>query len=376
MACAKNGQAYHQQLLLSKERHEKIPLIERIEAWFDKQHTLFTTLEIGDTIAEVANLLADYDSIAAALQARKEALEAITSEQDVIMKRRQGVLSKAEALQAAGAEYHSQLMLGQERLTKFAVLDRVESWLAERAAFFAGGDYGSTLVEVSTLLASFETFGPTMASKLASVSSMTSEQAVITDRRDATLARGMEVEAAAEEYRTQVLLSQERLEKLPMLERVDAWVATQQELFGKQEYGSTLVEVATLLFSFGESFVGGAPSKKALLESMESEQEVITTKLAETRAAMAACEEAADYYNTELLLSQERLTKLPLLERVAAWLATQDAVFAAGEYGDTLVAVATLMTAYDSFTVNLAAKNSVRGMGCVCVCRLLLHHRR
>ena len=52
-------------------RHEKIPLIDRVDAWFDKQSAVFTTLEIGDTVTTVANQLADYDLIFSALHARK-----------------------------------------------------------------------------------------------------------------------------------------------------------------------------------------------------------------------------------------------------------------------------------------------------------------
>ena len=121
-------------------------------------------------------------------------------------------------------------------------------------------------------------------------------------------------------------------------------------------HGSTLSEVTTLLFSYNETYVGALPSKQQLLDTMESNQDEINTRLEETRAAMAATQEAAEYYNNELLLSQERLTKLPMLDRIAEWLAAQQALFAGGEHGDTLVAVATLMSSLNSIQVNLAAK--------------------
>jgi len=370
--------------------HEKIPLIDRIEAWFDRQHEVFSAADPGTTVAEVANLLADYKSTAATLDARRQALADITSEQQIILDRKAAVLEKADALSQAGVEYQTQLLLAQERLSLFAIIDRTEAWLRDQEAFFAKGEYGETLVAVATLLAAFETFEPTMASKKSGIEDMSSEQAAIIERRDACAEFCARVEATAEEYRIQLLLSQERLEKLPMLERVSAWLVTQNALFDKQEcvsrfvaparvlshrvqcflwlhlcpvyhrYGDTLVDVATLLYSFNESFVGAAPAKKELLASLESEQDVIVAKLEETRTSMAATEEAAEYYNNQLLLSQERLTKLPVLDAIVEWLAVQDAVFGGGDYGDTLVAVSTLLASKTTIMTNLAAKKGVR----------------
>lgn len=56
------------------------------------------------------------------------------------MSRRQEVLDKATALEAAGQQYQLQLQLRQEQLMQFAIIDRVEAWLAERAAFFGAAE--------------------------------------------------------------------------------------------------------------------------------------------------------------------------------------------------------------------------------------------
>ena len=75
-----------------------------------------------------------------ASDAGAQALEAITSEQEAIVSRREEVLAKATALEAAGQEYQRQLQLRQEQLMQFAIIDRVESWLAEREAFFGAAE--------------------------------------------------------------------------------------------------------------------------------------------------------------------------------------------------------------------------------------------
>ena len=74
-----------------------------------------------------------------------------------------------------------------------------------------------------------------MASKKAAVAGCDSEQAPVVERREACMERCLSVEAAGEDYHVRVLLSQERLEKLPMLDRVGEWLAAQSELFAKQE---------------------------------------------------------------------------------------------------------------------------------------------
>ena len=87
-----------------------------------------------------------------------------------------------------------------------------------------------------------------------------------------------------------------------------------------------------LLNEFKGTFTVNLPSQKAVLDEMTSEQEAITTRLEEVRAHMQATEEAAENYRVELLLSEERFEKLPVLDRCQAWLEDQNTTFSAGEY--------------------------------------------
>ena len=202
------------------------------------------------------------------------------------------------------------------------------------------------------------------------VETMESYQEEILGRQAELKEKLATTEAAAEEYHMQLLLSQERLEKLPTLDRIDTWMDAQNELFVAGNYGATLVEVATLLSSY-DTFLLDLNSKKATLEGMTSEQEVITTRLAEVQEKLAATEECGAGYQQELYLSQERLEKLPALARVEAWLLSQNEVFAAGDYGDSLVAVATLLETFGNFARQLAPHKEVRtsrARVCVCVC--------
>lgn len=74
-----------------------------------------------------------------------------------------------------------------------------------------------------------------------------------------------------------------------------------------------------------------------IVDPMESNQEVITSRVAELQGQLAAVKEAGDNYNTYLLMSQERLEKIPAIERVDAWLSAQLALFEAADYGDRCV---------------------------------------
>ena len=75
------------------------------------------------------------------------------------------------------------------------------------------------------------------------------------------------VATEADAYGQQLALNQERLQKLPQLDEVDSWLAERQALFDRAHYGTTLVEVATLLSSHAEVFKANLPAKKELLGS-------------------------------------------------------------------------------------------------------------
>lgn len=97
-----------------------------------------------------------------------------------------------------------------------------------------------------------------------------------------------------------------------------------------------------------------------IMESMESNQEVINERLTAARAAAAATQEAAETYKTYVQLAQERFEKLPALEIVNKWLDERDAVFSAAAYGDSLVEVSTKLSSFDSFTAGLTRQQTVR----------------
>jgi len=204
------------------------------------------------------------------------------------------------------------------------------------------------------------TVSATSAAKRESMDQMESYQEEILGPLTACKEKHDAVAAEAEAFATALNLNKERLQKLPLLDEVDAWLAARAELFAHAEYGSTLVEVATLLSSHAEVFTASLPSKKEALDSMESEQDVINERLSASRASMLDVEEAAAAYENELLLSQERLEKLPTLARIDEWITTTTALIEQEEYGSTLVEVATLLSSYDSLKVGMTAKQEVR----------------
>ena len=79
---------------------------------------------------------------------------------------------------------------------------------------------------------------------------------------------------------------------------------------------------------------------------LETYQDVIQAKIDEVKASLAATQEAGSAYQAQLLLSRERLQKLPALDRVDTWLATQNELFSAGVYGDSQQACTALLDAF------------------------------
>jgi len=72
---------------------------------------------------------------------------------------------------------------------------------------------------------------------------METNQTVIAERLEALQARMATLDAAAEQYQLMLLLCQERLQKLPQLERIMAWLDEQAAVFGDEDYGATVREV-------------------------------------------------------------------------------------------------------------------------------------
>ena len=155
------------------------------------------------------------------------------------------------------------------------------------------------------------------------------------------------MQEAGSEYHTQLLLNQERLQQLPVLERVEGWIGQQQALFSKCEYGDDQSAVATLLEAH-QTFPASLAHQKQTVADIQTEQEAIQTKLDSVNAALAAVEAAGEEYHTQLLLSQERFEKLPLLESLEAWIDQQNEVFNTEDFGDTLNAVDALLSAFNT----------------------------
>ena len=394
---------YRQYLGLQQEVYVKFDAMDKVAGWMENYNALFAAQEYGDTLGATRTLISSFqETFKVNLPAKKAVLDEMTSEQESITERLATERETMAQLEETAENYHTWLLLSEERHEKLPMLDNVEAWLDQQLVVFQSGDHGDTLAGVALLLSGLETYranlvpqkdvrglvlgarapqgelahlvgvwcavcGVVCGCSWQTVETMESYQEEILGRQAELKEKLATTEAAAEEYHMQLLLSQERLEKLPTLDRIDTWMDAQNELFVAGNYGATLVEVATLLSSY-DTFLLDLNSKKATLEGMTSEQEVITTRLAEVQEKLAATEECGAGYQQELYLSQERLEKLPALARVEAWLLSQNEVFAAGDYGDSLVAVATLLETFGNFARQLAPHKEVRTpRACVCV---------
>jgi len=361
------AELYHTYLHMQKEVYEKFDAMDKVAGWMEQYNTLFAAGEYGDTLGAARMLLSSFkETFQVNLPAKKAVLDEMTSEQETITERLATEKEAMAALEENAENYQTWLLLSEERHEKLPILDNVEAWLDKQLAVFEAGDYGDTLAHVASLLSGLDTFRANLAPNKETVETMESYQEEITGRMAELKEKILATETAAEAYQVQLLLSQERLEKLPSLERADQWLDAQNAVFAGDVYGDTLVEVATLLSSF-DTFTQELASKKETLGAMESEQEVILTRLGEVQAKLAATEESGLGYQQELLLSQERLEKLPALDRVEVWLQSQNALFEAGEVGDSLVAVATLLESFGNFSRQLEPHKQVSPGPCLWV---------
>jgi len=162
------------------------------------------------------------------------------------------------------------------------------------------------------------------------LSSVESTQEAVVNRIQEVGEMFSSTQASASEYHAQLLLCKERHLKLPQVEHVQMWLDTQSEVFTSGEYGETADQVTDRLASF-EGYRSMLELQRAVLDGMSSEQEAILTRIEEVKAHMASVDEVAEEYNTQLLLVQERLQKLPTISMVKQWLDNQMAVFTSGE---------------------------------------------
>lgn len=92
------------------------------------------------------------------LPAKKAVLDEMTSEQESITERLATEREAMAALEEAAENYHTWLLLSEERHEKLPMLDNVEAWLDKQMTVFESGDYGETLADVASLLSALETF--------------------------------------------------------------------------------------------------------------------------------------------------------------------------------------------------------------------------
>lgn len=357
-ATAEAAEYYNIQLQLSQERFEKLPALERVDAWMASQNELFAAANYGSSLGEVASLLASFETYTTNVEPQKQVLDTMESNQDEINGPLEELRGKMAATEEAAEAYHTQLLLSQERLDKLPQLERVDAWAAQQNALFAAGEYGATVAAVQELQSAFETFTVNLAARQKVLDGMESYQEEILSKLQASKDGLAETSAAGDAYSAQLVMSLERHEKLPQLDRVAAWLGKQRQLFDAADYGDTLTATANLLSSF-ESFGVNFAAQKQIATDMSSEQQVILDRVAEVVATADETEAAGAEYHRQLQLSQERHEMFAALQRVEEWLNAENEVFAAGDYGDNLVAVATKLSTYETFQVNLAAKQQV-----------------
>jgi len=202
-------------------------------------------------------------------------------------------------------------------------------------------------------------FTVTFTSKQEVLAGMETYQEQITEVIQAVTAKMEELNTNSDAYQTQLLLSQERLEKLPQLERIDAWLDRQQALFDAADYGENMQDAELLLSAF-EFIRNSFPANKEVLDNMESYQTVINDALAAAREKMTTTETAASEYETQLQLSVERHEKLPRLARVMGWVARQNELFDSANYGQSLAEVDLLERSFkETYTATAPVQQEV-----------------
>jgi len=342
-----------------REQYEAFEALDKVATWAVAQQEFFSTGIYGETLLETNGLIEEHSQWSVQLAAKRELVDGMSSEQDVIVERITAEKGNLDAIAEHAATYAAYLEMQKELYEKYDAMDKVLGWCETQNATFQTEEYGEDLAAVRNLLEEFkDTFTVNVPTQKAVLEEMTSEQEAITTRRDEVLAHMQATEEAAEYYRIQLLLSQERFEKLPALDRCEAWMADQNATFQAADYGASLSEVASLLEAYG-TFQSNAAAQQEVLSTMESNQEVILNRLAELQAKMQETSAAAEEYQTQLLLSQERLEKMPAIDQVVAWLEAQHAVFTSANRGDSLADVLDLIAVHETFEANHAKQQAV-----------------
>jgi len=251
LAALEEAAAYYEnQLLLAQERFEKLPLLSRVEAWVASQNELFAKEEYGEGLEQLQTLLTSVESHTATANQHKEALAAMESNQDEVNTPLANIRASMETMEGAAAEYHRQLLLNQERLQTLPMLDGVLAWVAEKTELFSSNDFGADLAAVAQLLEAHQPFPSQLERQKGVVDAVAPGQEVVQTKKDEVVAALGSVEQLGDDYHTQLLLSQERFEKLPVLENLSTWIDQQNELFATDDFGDTLGAVDALLSVF------------------------------------------------------------------------------------------------------------------------------
>ena len=103
------------------------------------------------------------------------------------------------------------------------------------------------------------------------VASLASEQADITSRVDEATAALAETRTMGGQYEEQLHLNKERLEKLPKIERVEAWLRNNDAVFAGQAYGENLAETNELQAAFA-LFERQLPTQEQVTEATQRRQ--------------------------------------------------------------------------------------------------------
>lgn len=334
---------YSSQLEQCKERHIKLPQLDHVDQWLDAQNAVFVSGEYGEGVVDVADKLASFDAYRSMLLLQKAVGDNMSSEQDAVTSRIAEIASKLQAVDEAGEEYHTQLLLSQERLQKLPTIALVRQWLEAQSAVFEAGDYGATQAEVTNKLSEHESFDANLGPQKLTLENIETYQEAISTELNDVKALAAAVEEAGSTYKIYLLLTQERLEKWPMLDRVQAWHDKFKELFDAGDYGDSLRSVAEKLSEF-ETFPAAFAAQQEIVNNMESNQDDIVARVEELKTALATLSESSEVYQNQLLLCQERLEKLPALERMNTWLDEQRTRFSSGDVGASIVEVSTLLS--------------------------------
>ena len=164
------------------------------------------------------------------------------------------------------------------------------------------------------------------------------------------------------------------------LQKVTAWMTSRAELFGAGKYGNSRTEVETLLEAH-TAFEQQAQQYNAAIDQLEvwantpgmekhEEQANCLAHVLNARNTMTELMAAAAAYQATLYLMKEKYEQLQVCQKFSVWLEQQAAVFAAQNYGDSLVAAEDLIKAFEKdYVAELSVWKNVRcGFSWACVC--------